>query len=68
MPQGKEVSKAAMMFSTIWIITMPIISNTFQWRLTVDEIIKIGLSIVVIWSPIYLSVWLDKFTKRGNKN
>lgn len=64
MPEGKEISKAAMMFSTAWIIIMPIVSNTFGWRLSVDDIIKIGLSIVIIWSPIYLSVWLDKFTKK----
>lgn len=67
MPEGKQVSKAAMIFATIWIIAMPLVSNTFHWRLTVDEIIKIGLTIVVIWSPIYLSVWLDKFTNKGGK-
>ena len=66
MPEAKQVSKGAMIFATAYIIVMPLIANALQWRLTVDEIIKIAISIVILWSPIYLSVWLDKFTQRRN--
>ena len=64
MPEAKETSKAAMIFSTIWVIVMAILAPALGWRITVDEIIKVGLAINVIWSPIYLSIWLDKFVGR----
>lgn len=69
MPEAKQTSKAAMIFSTIWVIAMAILAPALEWRITVDEIIKVGLAVNVIWSPIYLSIWLDKFVgKHADKS
>lgn len=67
--EAKQTSKAAMIFSSIWLIAMAILAPALKWHINIDEIIKVALAINVIWSPIYLSIWLDKFVgKHADKS
>lgn len=60
MPEGKQGSKAAMIFATAYLVIMPIVNKFFQLGLTIDDIIKIAVASVAIWSPIFASIVIDK--------
>lgn len=58
---AKECSKVTMAFACAWIATLTILRG-LGWLggLTQNDIIYSGITIAAIWSPTYLSVWLDK--------
>lgn len=63
--KGKEISKHAIVFASLWIIFHSILKAVFpffdrEYGLSMTEIIGSAVSLVVIWTPIYRSVWLDK--------
>lgn len=60
MPEGKQGSKAAMIFATAYLVVMPIINHYLKIGLAIDEIIKIAAASVAIWSPIFASIIIDK--------
>lgn len=60
MPGAKNESKAAMIFATIYVVIMPVLAACFGWPITVNDIIMIALAIVLIHSPIFISIITDK--------
>lgn len=65
--KAKGLSRGAMVFATIWVIIMSILSGAKIIELNVKDIILVGIVVVVIWSPVYMSIWIDKFVTKGGE-
>ena len=69
---AKEISKWSMVIAGVWISVLSIIKGVFPgtFDLTVDEIIKTGVTLAALFSPVYLSIILDKIKdiNIGGKN
>ena len=69
---AKEISKWSMVIAGVWISVLSIIKGVFPgtFDLTVDEIIKTGITLAALFSPVYLSIILDKIKdiNIGGKN
>ena len=57
---AKNMSKAAMAFSSTWIAVLTIMKGFGIIDLEVTEIAVSGLAICAPWCPTYVSIWLDK--------
>lgn len=58
--RAKNMSKAAMAFSSIWIAVLTILKGLKIIDLDIWEVSISGLAICAPWSPTYVSTWLDK--------
>jgi hypothetical protein len=62
--EGKEISKKSMIFAAIWISGLTLIKGTLyifdKEFLSVGEIVSSGIAVVAVFSPIVMSVWLEK--------
>ena len=56
----KKSSRRAMMFATIWIITATVLKDIFKFEFPMSDILTVAVSIVAIWTPGYISIWIDK--------
>lgn len=56
----KKSSRRAMMFATIWIITATVLKDIFKFDFPMSDILTVAVSIVAIWTPGYISIWIDK--------
>ena len=56
----KKSSRRAMIFSTIWIITATVLKDVFEFDIPMSDILTVAVSIVAIWTPGYISIWIDK--------
>lgn len=70
--KGKSVSKWAIVFASVWIIAHSVVRavwplfNAGEYGLSMAEIVSSGVTLVVVWTPVYRSIWLDKrFGKEG---
>jgi hypothetical protein len=65
--KAKELSKWGIAIGTLLVIALSLIrgfwtsSDGNAFGLSVDDILKIGTFCVIVWSPVYLSMWFDKF-------
>jgi len=57
---AKIYSKIAMIFSSVWIAGLTILKALKVFDIAETDIIYSGISIVAVWSPTYMSIWLDK--------
>ena len=59
---AKDISKWSMIIAGVWISVLSIIKGVFpeSFNLTIDEIIKTGITLAALFSPVYLSIMLDK--------
>lgn len=62
---AKTQSKQAIVFASMWIIVHVIAKAVFplwgkEYGLSVGEIVASGVTLVIIWTPVYRSIWLDK--------
>ena len=57
---AKGCSKGAMLFSSAWVAILTILRGLRIVELEITDIIYSGIAIVAVWSPTYLSIWLDK--------
>lgn len=57
---AKFLSKIAMVFAGLWFAVMTILKGLHIIDLEITEIITSGVAVVVVWTPTYLSVYLDK--------
>jgi hypothetical protein len=75
--EAKSTTMKAMVFAAIWIgvlsITKGILSIFGKEFLGMDNIIISGITIAGVFSPVFISIWLDKLkaikeiTKIGEK-
>lgn len=56
----KKASRRAMMFATIWLIVATILKDLFGFSFPMSDILTVAVSIVAIWTPGYISIWIDK--------
>ena len=56
----KKASRRAMMFATIWIIVATVLKDLFGFSFPMSDILTVAVSIVAIWTPGYISIWIDK--------
>ena len=56
----KKSSRRAMMFATTWIIIATILKDLFKFDFPMSDILTVAVSIVAIWTPGYISIWIDK--------
>lgn len=62
---AKTQSKQAIIFASIWIIINVIAKAVCpffgrEYGLSITEIISVGATLVILWTPVYRSIWLDK--------
>jgi hypothetical protein len=65
---AREISKWSMVVAAIWIAGLsllkafwPLISEK-QFGLTMNEVMGSGVVLAAIFTPVYLSMWIDKIT------
>lgn len=64
--KAKDVSLLAIIFAAVWVVLLTLGRAVFpvfteqELGLSIPEIIATGVFFVVIFSPIYRSIWLDK--------
>lgn len=56
-----QVSKVG---AVLFVLTMFVLKAVFAWVIPTLDIIMIGAFIVLVFGPIDISIWLDKFLKR----
>lgn len=56
----KKASRRAMAFATVWIIVATILKDLFGFNFPMSDILTVAVSIVAIWTPGYISIWIDK--------
>lgn len=57
---AKVQSRIAMIFSSLWIATLTILKGAGKIDLALNDIMMSGIAITAIWTPTYLSIFLDK--------
>jgi NADH:ubiquinone oxidoreductase subunit 5 (subunit L)/multisubunit Na+/H+ antiporter MnhA subunit len=66
--KASEISKWSMVVASIWIagLSLPkafwhLFSST-EFGLSMNEILLSGVFLAAVFTPVYLSMWIDKFT------
>jgi hypothetical protein len=61
---GKEISKKSMIFAAVWVVVLTIAKGVLavfgKDFLAIGDIIASGVAVVGVFSPIVMSVWLEK--------
>lgn len=68
---AKVYSKYAMLFASFWLVIATVLKDIFGMPFTMSDILTVAVSIVGIWTPTFVSIWIDKITtmitEKGNK-
>ena len=59
---AKSISKWSMIIAGVWIAGLSIVKGIWPgvFKLSIDEIIKTGITLAALFSPVYLSIIMDK--------
>ncbi len=57
---AKALSKAAMVFSSLWIAVLTILKGLGKIDLDIATIISSGVAITAVWTPTFVSIVTDK--------
>lgn len=60
MISAKHTSFAGMLFSFCWICVLTILKGLGEINLTIQDIIYSGAVLTAIFSPVFVSIWLEK--------
>lgn len=61
---AKILSKAAMVFSSVWIATLTILKGLGKIDLDIGTIIGSGVAITAVWTPTFVSIVTDKIKEK----
>ncbi|MBQ3642446.1 MAG: hypothetical protein IJL70_00520 [Treponema sp.] len=61
---AKQLSKGAMIFSSLWIAVLTLLKGFGKINLDIDSIIYSGVAITAVWTPTFISIITDKIKKR----
>lgn len=61
---AKLLSKAAMIFSSLWIAVLTILKGMQKIDLDIDAIIYSGVAITAVWTPTFISIITDKIKNK----
>lgn len=69
-PGAKILSKIAMILSGLWIMGLTLLKAFGIVNIEITEIVYSAVAIVAVWTPTYLSIFLDKIQsiKFGGKD
>lgn len=56
----KAYSKRAMVFSSVWLVVATVLRAVLKVNISMQDILIVAVSIVAIWTPGYISIWIDK--------
>jgi NADH:ubiquinone oxidoreductase subunit 5 (subunit L)/multisubunit Na+/H+ antiporter MnhA subunit len=65
---ASEISKWSMVVASIWIAGLSLLKafwhllSDTEFGLTMNEILLSGVVLAAVFTPVYLSLWIDKFT------
>jgi hypothetical protein len=59
-PCAKDVSFWGQILAGLWIATMTVLKGMNLINLEIDDIIYSAIAMVGVFSPVYISVWLEK--------
>ena len=67
--EAKQTSRLSMVIAGLWIVILTLMKGYNLIQLEVSDIVYSGMAIAGVFSPIYLSIFLDKIRdiKFGNK-
>lgn len=60
---AKILSKAAMVFSSVWIASLTILKGLGKIDLDIATIIGSGVAITAVWTPTFVSIVTDKISQ-----
>lgn len=61
--KGKELSLFSKILAGVFVVVAWILSAVFRWEVATWDIIQIGIFMALIFSPVDVSLWLEKFKK-----
>lgn len=61
--KGKELSLFSKIFAGIFVVAAWVLTAVFGWDVATWDIIQVGIFMGLIFSPVDVSIWLDKFKK-----
>lgn len=61
---AKILSKAAMVFSSLWIASLTILKGFGKINLDIGTIISSGVAITAVWTPTFVSIVTDKIKEK----
>ena len=61
--KGKELSLFSKIFAGIFVVAAWVLSAVFRWEVATWDIIQVGIFMGLIFSPVDVSIWLEKFKK-----
>lgn len=62
--KAKTMSQVSKVMAVVFVVTMFVLKAVFEWVVTAQEIALIGGFILLSFSPVDVSIWLEKFFKR----
>ena len=63
--KGKELSLGSKVFAGVFVLVAWVLNAVFRWGVQTWDIIQVGLFFGLIFSPVDVSLWLEKFRKEG---
>lgn len=66
--KAKEVSKFGQIIAFGYMLTMSVLKGLGIMNLSAGEIVLLAGGMVIVFTPVYLSIWLEKMAgKMGDK-
>jgi len=68
--KAKDLSKWGIAIGTVLVVSLSCVRGFFpyctgrEFGLSMVDILELGGFCVATWSPVYISLWIDKFTGR----
>jgi uncharacterized membrane protein len=63
--KGKELSLGSKVFGAVFVLVAWMLNAIFRWQIATWDIIQVGLFFGLIFSPVDVSLWLEKFRREG---
>ena len=62
--KAKEVSKFGQIIAFVYMLTMSILKGLGIMDLSAGEIVLLAGGMVIVFTPVYLSIWLEKMASK----
>jgi hypothetical protein len=62
--KAKELSLFSKIFAGSFVLAAWILCAAFRWDVATWDIIQVGIFMALIFSPVDVSIWMDKFGRR----
>lgn len=62
--KGKELSLWSKVFAAVFVLVAFVLSAIFKWDVAAWDIVQVGIFLALVFSPVDVSLWLEKFGKK----